>query len=114
MRQSDVLVLPSRDEVAGGVLVEAQFCGLPQIATNVGGSPELVQDRITGLLVDPDDPKALAEAIFYLCTHPELRVQMGQRSLEQARTRFDIDVTMERYVQVLEALVDNSDPRAVL
>lgn len=114
MRCSSMLVLPSRDEAAGGVLVEAQFCGLPQIATRVGGSPELVQDGVTGLLVDPENSDALAEAILHLCTSAELRQQMGQRSREQARARFDIDATMTRYVRVLETLLHEGDPRTAL
>lgn len=105
MRQSSILVLPSRDEAAGGVLVEAQFCGLPQVATRVGGSPELVRDGVTGLLVEPDNSDALAEAIIQLVQTPELLVQMSKRSQQNARTQFDIDATMNQYVCLLEELI---------
>lgn len=114
MLQSDMLVLPSRHETAGGVLVEAQFCALAQVASRVGGIPELVKHGVTGLLVEPENPVALADAIIELCESPEKRKELGRQSRELAHRRFDIDATMNAYLRVVEALIDKNDPRPVL
>jgi glycosyltransferase involved in cell wall biosynthesis len=60
MRHLDVLVLPSRQEPFGTVLSEAMAVGTPVVATRVGGLPEVVEDGVTGRLVGPGDPAALA------------------------------------------------------
>ncbi len=64
MRHLDVLVLPSRQEPFGTVLAEAMAVGTPVVATRVGGLAEVVEDGVTGRLVDPGDPDALAGAIL--------------------------------------------------
>jgi glycosyltransferase involved in cell wall biosynthesis len=71
MAQADILVHPSRLEPFGLVLLEAGVVGLPVVATRVGGVPELLTDNETGLLVEPDDATALAEAIRRLLTDRE-------------------------------------------
>jgi glycosyltransferase involved in cell wall biosynthesis len=63
MRHLDVLVLPSRQEPFGTVLAEAMAVGTPVVATRVGGLAEVVQDGVTGRLVEPGDPAALASAV---------------------------------------------------
>ena len=62
-RNIDVLVAPAVDEPYGMTVLEAGSHGLPVVATRSGGHPEMVQDGVTGLLVPPDDPKALARAL---------------------------------------------------
>ncbi len=78
----DIFVVPSFRESFGVAAVEASACGLPVIASDVGGLPEVVLDGITGLLVPPGDINALAEAMFSLLTDPQLRIQMGQAGRE--------------------------------
>lgn len=114
MLSSTMLVLPSRMENAGNVLAEAQFCGLPQVASRVGGIPEYVEDGYTGLLVPPEDVEALAEAIIRLCLSPELCTTMGQRSRELAHARYGVDAVMTRFVRVCDALVAGRSPAAIL
>jgi len=72
----DVFVLSSRFEGLPLTIIEAMFAGLPVVATRVGGVPELVEDGITGFLVPPKDPGALAEALQKLIEDPELRRRM--------------------------------------
>jgi len=80
--------LPSLNEAAGMVLIEAQAAGVPVVATRVGGIPEVVQDGITGILVPPKDPGALARAIRVLLQDKEMRMLMGSCGRERVRGRF--------------------------
>jgi len=73
----DILVLPSINEAVGRVLIEAGACGIPVVATHVGGVPEIVRDDQTGILVPPRSPEALAQAIIDLITNEHRRRQMG-------------------------------------
>jgi teichuronic acid biosynthesis glycosyltransferase TuaC len=84
MVAADMLVLPSYSEGRPNVVLEAQACALPVVATRVGGTPELVQDGINGLLVDSGDAQALAEAIQRLSADEVLRQALGQAGREQA------------------------------
>src|SRR5262249_20949455 len=60
------------------VLIEAMACGVPVVATAISGIPELIEDGVTGLLVPPDDPAALAGAIERLLGDPALRRRLGE------------------------------------
>ena len=77
LSSTDVFVLPSRSEGMGRVLQEAMASGVAVVASRVGGIPELVQDGVTGLLVDPDDPAALAQAIGVLLDDDALRQKLA-------------------------------------
>jgi len=84
---SQMLVLPSRNENSPNALAEAMVSGLPVLATAVGGIPSMVEDGQTGLLVSGDNPSALAEKIVWLLAHPEERVRLGQNARRIARDR---------------------------
>jgi len=114
MSKADVLILPSRTETLPRSLVEAASFGLPQIATHVGGIPEIVEDGVTGLLVEPDNSDALAEAVLKLCASPDVRAEMGQKSRERALEKFEISKVMSKQVQVYQALVEGESPNDVL
>ena len=86
LSSTDVFVLPSRSEGMGRVLQEAMASGVAVVASRVGGIPELVRDGVSGLLVDPDDPAALAEAIGDLLDDDARR-----RQLADAGRRFVAD-----------------------
>jgi glycosyltransferase involved in cell wall biosynthesis len=73
----DVLVLPSAYEEMGSVLTEAMASGLPVVASDVGGIPEVVRHGETGLLVPPGDVDALATALDRLAADPDLRARLG-------------------------------------
>lgn len=92
LNAADVFVLPSSVESFGLVLVEAMALEKPVIATQVGGPLEIVADGVTGLLVPPADPAAMAEAIRALLADPERRRAMG----EAGRARFEAQFTAER------------------
>ncbi len=83
MAAADVFVLPSLSEGRPSVILEAMASGKPVIATNVGGIPELVNEQV-GILINPEDPVGLAEAINKLLGDKELREKMGKNAREQS------------------------------
>jgi glycosyltransferase involved in cell wall biosynthesis len=97
---SDLLVLPSLWEGLPNVVLEAMSAGLPVVATAVGGTPELVIDGETGLLVPPRDPASLAQAILTLLTDPDLAQRLGENGRLRATNQFAI----QQMVQQTEAL----------
>ena len=76
----------SHEEGMPNAVMEAMACGVPVVATAVGGTTELIDDEVSGLLVRPDDAAALAQAIRRLATEPRLRVALGAQACERARS----------------------------
>ena len=96
-RSSGMLVLPSVWEEPFGIpLVEAMASGIPVVATRVGGIPEVVEDGVTGLLVPPDDPGALAQAIVSLVEDPARAHALGAAGRRRAEERFSWDSVAAR------------------
>jgi glycosyltransferase involved in cell wall biosynthesis len=98
MRHLDVLVAPSRSEPFGTVLAEAMAVGTPVVATRVDGLPEVVDDGVTGVLVAPDDPAALAEAVLRVLAR---RDELGAAAARAAR-RWDADAYAARVGDLVE------------
>lgn len=90
LRLCEVLVLPSRNEPFGRVLIEAMATAKPVVATNSGGAPEIVVPNETGLLVPPEDAQGLAEALLQLLSDGALRERLGAAGLARAREHFDV------------------------
>ena len=97
----DIFVLSSLREGLPLVLLEAMTYGLPCIATDVGGSAEVIMRGETGLVVEPRNPEELAKAILELLADPELRRKMGQNGKKRVEKYFDIDNSMARISQIL-------------
>lgn len=85
----DVFVLPSWNEAFSLVLIEAMAAALPVIATNMGGPGEIVRPGVTGLLVPPKNPDALAGALRELLSDAMLRRRLGEAARKDVRARFD-------------------------
>jgi glycosyltransferase involved in cell wall biosynthesis len=98
----NVFVLPSLAEGISNTLLEAMASGLPIIATNVGGNPELVVDKITGLLVPAGDPASLAAALGELFADPARAAELGQAGCARVKTEFSIDSMMNAYLSLYE------------
>lgn len=91
LRSADVVVSDPWYEPFGIVPLEAMACGCAVIASAVGGHLDTVQDGITGLLVPPRDPAALAGPIRLLLARPRMRSALGSAGLSQVRTRYSWD-----------------------
>ena len=100
----DVFVLPSHHEGLPLALVEAMALGKPPVVTRVGGNPEVVRQGQDGLVVEPADPKALAEAIFSLLDDERWRRRMGEAAQERAAS-FDIRKAVPRIEQVYQGIL---------
>ncbi len=89
-RASDLLILPSDNEALPTVLIEGGASGLPAVATCVGGVPEIVEDGVTGILIPPQNPAALASAMRRLIDDPALATRMGEQAYRRVRARFTL------------------------
>ncbi len=87
----DQFWLTSDWEGTPNVVLEAMAAGVPVIATRVGGTPEVLEDGVTGFLVDPGDRAAVAEASLRLLRDPALAAGMGRRAAEAAAARFSLE-----------------------
>ncbi len=88
----DVLVHPAaQPEPFSGAVVEAMALGKPVIGTNLGGTPEQIENNVTGFLVPPDDPPALASSIQTLLQDQSMRLAMGARGRERYQKYFSWD-----------------------
>jgi glycosyltransferase involved in cell wall biosynthesis len=106
---SDVLVLPSiidargDTEGLGVALLDAMSYGIPAIGTNVGGIPDIIENGVSGLLVPPADPRALANAIDRIASDPAYAQRLADAGRERLRTHFSWDVITKRWDAVYRA-----------
>jgi L-malate glycosyltransferase len=100
----DVSVLISSSESLSNVILESMAAGVPVVATDVGGNPELVKHGETGLLVPPGDEEKLVEALAQLVRDSDLRSQYAARSKDFARSHFHVDEVCRRFEQLYVSL----------
>jgi len=106
LQAADLFVLPSAAEGLSLALLEALACGLPVIATSVGGNPEVIRHLETGWLTPPDDPPALTEAIVTLLEDEKLQSKLRENARAHAVQNYSLikmaDRLVDLYRQVLE------------
>lgn len=103
LSECDVFCLPSREDMCPLVCVEAMSQGKPVVATEVGGLPELVVPEHTGLLVPPDDVKALCAALLRLVEDPVLRKRMGIAGRRRYEESFTQEAMARQTYQVYQS-----------
>jgi glycosyltransferase involved in cell wall biosynthesis len=101
----DIVVYPSRLRTIGRPGLEAAACGKPVIATSDTGNSDVVVNGVTGLLVPPADPPALAAAISRLLEDPDLRQRLGRTGVEWARANFDYRVNGRLVMQLYDRIL---------
>lgn len=99
-QKATIFVCPSLSEPFGIVNLEALACETPVIASNVGGIPEVVKDRVNGLLVPPNDVIHLADSIQYLLNNEDIRRKFGQNGRLLVKERFSLKVVAEKLCQI--------------
>ncbi|MBU8933935.1 MAG: glycosyltransferase family 4 protein [candidate division Zixibacteria bacterium] len=106
--QHHMVVMPSRREAFGVAALEAGICGRPVIASNVGGVPEVLRDGETGILIPPNDPEALAEAIMTLSQNADLMKKMGDAGHLFVRDNFSWDRSLDMMIELYERLISEA------
>lgn len=102
----DVFVLPSRTEAMGIAILEAMACGAPVVASRVGGIPSLVRSGETGLLVPPDNPKALADAICRIIKDRKFASNLAANAKRLVQ-QYSIDSTVGALEEFYQELLQN-------
>ena len=99
---ADIIVHPSTiPDPYPNAVREAMILGKPVIGSRSGGIPELVVDEVTGILVEPNDKPALAQALGRLIESPEMRAQMGAAGRQKASNQFDANVCKNAFEDLL-------------
>ncbi|WP_141576697.1 glycosyltransferase [Actinomadura sp. WMMA1423] len=106
LARADVVVLPSLEEGMSNAVMEAMAAALPIVATDVGGTGELLRGR--GLLVRPAEPEALAEGIERLLTDPALARGLGRRARAWSREHLLADAMVDRHLRIYRELLDGA------
>ncbi|MGQ9630363.1 MAG: glycosyltransferase family 4 protein [bacterium] len=105
----DLFVLPSLFEALGVSIVEAMKWSLPVVATDVNGVPEVVEDGVTGILVPPRDPRALADGVIFLLRNPDVAREMGKRGRRKMEGQFDVRRLIDETERLYKTLASSSD-----
>jgi glycosyltransferase involved in cell wall biosynthesis len=105
LRSADVMVSATAYDPAGVAVIQAMACGLPVVASAVGGQRDAVLDGITGLLVAPEHPAMLAHRLRALLAQPVMRQAYGIAAADRARSRYAIDRTSQETIAVYDRLL---------
>lgn len=103
-RWADMFVLPcvmsaeDNRDITPNSLIEAMAMELPVISTRQTAIPEIVDDGVNGILVDPNDEQLLADAMLRLIENPSLRMELGSKARKKVEQRFDINTNINKYV----------------
>lgn len=104
MAAMDLFVLPSLAEGISNTILEAMACGLPVIATRVGGNAELVEEGRTGCLVEREDPVAMAAALAGYVHDSQKRLEHGAAARRRIEDQFSLDGMVARYTNLYDEL----------
>jgi sugar transferase (PEP-CTERM/EpsH1 system associated) len=107
----DLFVLPSLAEGISNTILESMACGLPIVATRVGGTPDLIEDGVTGRLVPPADPRALGEVLLSSFNDPDGARKLGQRARVHCERQFSLDRMVADYAAVYDQLLADRGAR---
>lgn len=107
LEETDLLVLPSHTEGLPNAVLEALLMDVPVLATAVGGTPEILEDGVTGRMVAPRQPAALAGAILDYLRRPDEWRRMAGRGKAVVETRFDFGTRTRRLEQVYDTLTES-------
>ncbi len=102
----DIFVQPSLSEAFSQVLVEAMGCGLPVIATDVGGAREVVESGVNGVVIEPNDADAIAREVVALCGDAARRQSLADTGMRFVRERFSAETMIAGHVELYRTCLD--------
>ena len=102
---SDIIVFPATVPHFARPVVEAAAMGKPSIGSDLGGINELIEHARTGMLVKPNSPEALAEALIDLLSKPEKAQRLGANALQKAQAKFDSKQQIAKIVQIYDSIL---------
>ena len=105
MRCLDVFVLPSQAEGISNTILEAMASGLPVVATRVGGNPEIIEEGISGSLVEKEDAPAMATCLLQYIHDESIRKQQGKKARERIIKEFSLQGMVSQYVGIYDSLM---------
>src|ERR1019366_4999723 len=108
LQAADLALYTSETESFCLSILEAMCFACPSVARRVGGIPEVVEDGTTGLLVNSDDPAALARAVESLINDPARRLEMGRAAQQRARENFSAEVIVSQYEALYRRVCDTA------
>ena len=102
---ADVFVCPSREDNLPNTVMESLACGTPVVGFAVGGIPDMVEHKISGMLATPHDPKELAEGIAYILKNQERRESIGRAARRKVEENYSYPVVSRQYIDLYEQLL---------
>ncbi len=105
---ADISLLCSHEEGLPNAVIEAMSAGVPTIATKVGGTGEIIDDGITGILVPPGDPAALSRAILNLSGNAGQRHAIGQAARTEIERAYGLDICARAYDDIYQRVLNSS------
>jgi len=108
LKAVDVFVLPSRQEGMPTILLDAMACGLPVIASRIGGVVDVVEDGKSGILFEPGDEAGLSFAMIKLVKDEKLRQRLGSEARRRIVEGFSIDRIAEEYIKLYGELLNSN------
>lgn len=107
LQASDLFVLPSSTEGLSNSMLEAMSCGLPVLATAVGGAPDVIQHNVSGFLIPPDDVDALQRGLNTLLEDRSLRLKYGAAARQRIVSDFSLDSVADRLADLYHRLLND-------
>jgi glycosyltransferase involved in cell wall biosynthesis len=111
---SDIFVSPSLSETTSIAILEAMAAGLPVIATDVGGNPEIINNNETGLLVPPMDPQALADNILLLLEDENRGLELSRNAIRRVEDKYNLEHMVEEYENLYFGIIEKRRGRTRL
>lgn len=105
LRAADIFVLPSLQEGMPNALLEAMACGLPAVATKIGGVVDIVRDGENGILVEPGNPEALAEGVSRLLADSSCAERIGRAAAATISQHFSLETVAGKYLSLYRRLL---------
>jgi glycosyltransferase involved in cell wall biosynthesis len=107
LREATLLALPSLEDNCPMVVLEAMAAGVPVVAANVGGVPDLVEDNVTGILCDPRNPQNLREAVEKILKENAAAQRLASEAKRRARQRFHPRIIAARHLEIYRELLSS-------